>query len=257
MKMTLLEMVQDVLSAVEADEVNSISDTPEGEMVSKIIKGVYFQMLTWATTPELQTAYFNLEGLSDTTKPVYLKLPDNVEELYWFKYDIQDVDSSQAEYANIRYLSTEEFFERVMSRTLADTEVTEITTDDGVPLWIYNDRNPELYTILNDKFIVCDAYDSAVEATLQGSKTVAAGKQIPVFTETDAFTPDLDDNLFPYLLAESKAVAFAELEQRVSQKHESISREQKVRHQNQMHRFKHKNEHNTNTEGPDFGRRRR
>jgi hypothetical protein len=255
MKMTVLEMVQDILSAIEADDVNSISDTPEGDQVALIIRDVYFQMLTWATTPELHNAYFNLEGLSDTNQPNYLKLPTNITELYWWKYDIQDTEDTQAVYANVKYLCTEDFFEHVMKRDSSETEVISVTTNDGVDLFIYNDRNPEYYTILNDEFIVCDAYDSAIETTLQGSKTVAAGQQEPTFTLSDSFTPSLDANLFPYLLAEAKAIAFVELKQTESGKHERISREQKIRHQNQRNRFKDLNGGNTNT--VNFGRRRR
>lgn len=256
MKMTLLEMVQNILGALESDDINSISDTPEGTLVADIVKEVYFQMLTWTTTPELHNAYFPLEGLSDSAFPNYLKLPDNVIELFWWKYDIQDTDDTQAVYQSVIFKDTEDFFRSIMKRDLSDTEVTEITSADGVPMWIYNDRNPEFYTILNGNSIVCDAYDSAVESTLQASKTVAGGQEEPTFTIADAFTPELDANLFPYLLAESKAVAFANLKQTVNAKQERISREQKVRHQNQRHRFQALNKHDTTTQGANFGRRR-
>ena len=38
MKRTLLEMTQDILSAIDADEVNSIDDTVEATQVATIIK---------------------------------------------------------------------------------------------------------------------------------------------------------------------------------------------------------------------------
>ena len=145
----------------------------------------------------------------------------------------------------------------VMSRDLSLTEVVEYTTDDGVPLWIYNNRGPEFYTILNDRFIICDAFDSDEDATLQGAKTVAAGKIHPTFTISDSFTPNIDTNLFPYLLAEAKAIAMVELKQTNSPVHNAKAREQKIRHQNERHRFEHRNEHNVCTEGPNYGRRHR
>lgn len=257
MKLTLLEMVQNILSSIEADEVNSIADTPEGQMIADIIKAVYFQMLTWASVPELRTAYFSLEGLSDTDYPTYLRLPSDVDELYWFKYDKQETDSTQKEYGNITYCEPQKFYEMLMGRDLALTEVIEVNSQDGVPLWIYNDRAPTYYTINEDNFIICDSYDADVDTTLQGSKTVAAGAKHPTFTISDSFTPDLDTNLFPYLLAEAKAIAMVELKQTNSSKHERVSREQKVRYQNEKHRFKELNTDNTTTQGPNYGRRRR
>ena len=254
MKMTVLEMVQDILSALESDDVNSISDTPEGLMVARIIRNTYYQMLTWASIPELKTAFFPLEGLSDTTKPTFLQLPDDVEELYWFQYDAREVDDTQSKYRHLVYNTPEVFFGLVHRRDLDEAEVVSINSADGVPIYIYNDRAPEMYTILNDKTIVTDAYDSAVEATLQGSKSVAGGLKRPTFTLEDSFTPEIDDNLFPFLLSEAKAVAFTEINQISNNKQERIAREQKIRHQNQRHRFREQNVTNLNDDSPDYGR---
>ena len=256
MKMTLLEMVQDILSAIEADEINSISDIPEGQQVAEIIRDTYFQMLGWATTPELHNAYFNLEGLGDVTRPTYLKLPDNVKELFWFQYDRQEDGDTQADYVKLRFCTTEEFFNRVHMRDLDESNVISYNTTDGVPLYIENDKGPEFYTIVEDNLIICDSFDSAVDATLQGAKTVAAGEEEATFTITDSFTPSLDSNLFPFLLAESKATAFANIKQTVNNKIERQAREQKVRHQSERHRFEQQNRFNTRNQGANFGRRR-
>jgi hypothetical protein len=256
MKMTLLEMVQNILSAMEADDVNSISDTPEGSQVAEIIKEVYFQTVADWAIPELATAYFNLEGLGDTTKPNYLQLPDDVQELYWFQYDVKDAPADPSTYSRLAYVAPEEFFDRVMSRDSTDANTTTITTTGGVPLFIETDKKPEFYTIIDDKTIITDSYDNAVDTTLQGSKTVAAGMRTPTFTLSDSFVPDLDANLFPFLLAEAKAVAFVNIEQVQNPKAEQASRTSKVRWQNQKERFKQRNQENPYTRGPNFGRQR-
>lgn len=253
-KMTVLEMTQNILAALEADDINSLADTPEASDVAEIIKEVYYQMLTWAGVPELNTAYFNLEGLGDTTRPNYLKLPDEVDELFWFRYNIEEDGDTQDNWKEVRYCSPEDFFTLLMQRNLSDTDVVEITTDEGTPLYIKNGDGPSFYTISQDRFIITDSYDSAVDATLQGSKSVGGGFRHPIFTISDSFIPDLDTNLFPYLLAESKAVAFANINQTVNSKQERIAREQKIRHQNERHRFELKNDKKQT--GPHYGRRR-
>lgn len=254
MKMTVLEMVQNILSALESDDVNSISDTPEGQQVAEIIKEVYFQTVANWSIPELATAYFNLDGLSDVTKPHHLELPSDVQELYWFRYDIKDDLADPAEYGKVTYCTPETFFDSVMQRDSTATNVTIFTNATNVPLYIRNDKRPEYYTIVNDKTIICDSYNSAVDTTLQGSKTVGAGLKTPTFDILDGFTPDLDANLFPFLLAESKAVAFANLNQVQNPKAEQAARKAMVRHQNQQHRFRDRNKDNPYTTGPNFGR---
>jgi len=41
MKMTLLEMVQEVLYSIGSDEVNSIADTVESEDVARLIRSTF------------------------------------------------------------------------------------------------------------------------------------------------------------------------------------------------------------------------
>jgi len=40
-KMTVLEIVQDILNDIDGDEVNSIDDTLESEQVAQIVKSTY------------------------------------------------------------------------------------------------------------------------------------------------------------------------------------------------------------------------
>ena len=256
MKMTLLEMVQNILSAMESDDVNSISDTPEGEMVADIIKEVYYQTVAEFSTPDLATAFFTLEGLGDTSKPNYMKLPDDVEEIYWLKYNSRKVGDTVDKYNKLTYCAPEEFFDWTARRDETETIVDVITTDGGIPLNIYNDRAPSRWTQIDNEYIIFDAFDSAVDTTLQASKSVAGGRRVPAFTISDTFVPDLDSRLFPYLLAEAKAVSFVNVKQEANPKQEQISRRQKVNSQNSKTRFQELNKNNLVLQGsPNFGRK--
>ena len=44
-KLTLLDMTQDILSDIDSDEVNSISDTPDSLQVAGIIKSSFYDMI--------------------------------------------------------------------------------------------------------------------------------------------------------------------------------------------------------------------
>ncbi len=49
MKYTLLEIVQEILSDMDSDEVNSIDDTTESEQVATIVKSTYLSMMLTET----------------------------------------------------------------------------------------------------------------------------------------------------------------------------------------------------------------
>lgn len=89
------------------------------------------------------------------------------------------------------------------------TGLSVLDTQAGTTLLISQDKQPSFYTSFDDNHIVMDAYDAAIESTLQESKTRAFGAVFPSFTISDSFVPELDDNLLAYLLAESKSVCFS------------------------------------------------
>ena len=57
MRMTLLEIVQDVLNDIDSDNVNSIRDTVESEQVAAIVKSCYFEMIGNRNWPHLKKLF--------------------------------------------------------------------------------------------------------------------------------------------------------------------------------------------------------
>ena len=49
---TLLRLVQDILSSLDSDEVNSISDTPESLQVANIVRTTYEDLVSLLDLPE-------------------------------------------------------------------------------------------------------------------------------------------------------------------------------------------------------------
>jgi len=57
MKLTLLEIVQDIMNDMDGDEVNAISDTIESQQVAQIVKTTYLEMMANRNWPHLLTGF--------------------------------------------------------------------------------------------------------------------------------------------------------------------------------------------------------
>ena len=109
----------------------------------------------------------------------------------------------------------------VLSQTEFDTGAASSYT-----FYFKDDIQPRYYTVLSNQYVIFDSYDSTQETFLQSTKTLASAWLMPSFQKVDNFVPVLDEQQFPLLLQESKALAFAELKQMPHQKAEIEVRRQ-------------------------------
>lgn len=226
-KMTVLEMVQDILSDMDGDEVSAITDSVESNQVTNIIKNTYFEIISKRYWSHLETLG-QLTGLADLSYPNYFILDDTIQKVQWFRYNVIENGATVDVWRDIKYLEPKVFLDWVNDRDNTDTNLDEITDHSGVTLQIWNERGPTYWTTFNDEHIVCDAYDSAVESTLQGSKTHCLFLKEPTWTDGDGtYVPDLPSKAFPYLLAEAKSTAFYNLRQSANEKEEQKSKRQR------------------------------
>lgn len=210
-KMTLLEMVQDILNDMDSDEVNSITDTTESSQVAQIIKTTYFDwMSTRDDWPFLRTLT-SLTGLGDTTNPTKMQLADSINSVEWIKYNKKDVT----------YKTPKEFKDILDGRT----EEADVFDSNGIGLA----ADPQYWTSYDDTYVVFDSYDATVELTLQTSKAVAYGSVEPSWTASDSFTPTLPAKMFPTLLASAKGTAFLTLKQQANAKEEAKAQRGRIR----------------------------
>ena len=200
---------------MDGDEINSINDTPESQQVVKVIRTAYFDILNRANIPE-QSAPFSLEASGDSSEPVLMTLPSDFKNISWLKYDWQTVDDPYTNMVTLTSLPFEDFIDRMYQLSESSDTVGSFTKTIGTSAikFLYkNDGPPRYYTAYSDGTVIFDSYDSAVETTLQKSKTLAYGlKSIP-WEDDDNFIPDLDDAQFALLLNEAKSLAFNELKQ--------------------------------------------
>jgi hypothetical protein len=253
-KMTLLEMVQDILNDMDSDEVNSIDDTLEARQVAQVIRTTYYDLIATRDWPHLNK-FIQLESLSDSSKPNYLKIPENVQYVKWIKYDMIDPASAnpKRKLQDIVYKDPEQFVSDISQRNSLESNITEVYDDTVGPLLIRNDKNAEYYTIVDDEHIIFDSYNSDVESVLQSTKVVAHGVVEPAFNIVDDFTPDLPSKHFPYLLSESKSVSFNVINQAANPKEEQRAR----RHRTWMARNKRSQNKGAIAKTPDYGRKGR
>ena len=97
MKYTLLQIVQDILNELDSDEVNSIDDTTESRQVAQIVKSTFRNICAnrdWANQRKL----IQLDGVSDTSRPNYIKCPSGVKELSSFSYNCKKKEDDKDVY---------------------------------------------------------------------------------------------------------------------------------------------------------------
>lgn len=247
MKQTLLEMTQDILSAMSSDEVNSISDTTESMQVATIIKQKYFDIINRVPLTEHEQLV-QLDPSLDADVPVLMYVPEKVAELKWLKYynsnvgndtnttNDHDINVDIEENANnagsvapgyeyVTILPIKQFIDMVNSFNTSDTNVETFAFVDnsndvinGTYNFNYmNDRQPNFCTVISNYYVIFDAYDNTVDTTLQARKTLGYGRIIPHWSMVDNFIPNLAEEQFQLLMNEAKALAFFELKQQPHQ----------------------------------------
>jgi len=253
MKFSLLEMTQNILSRMSSDEVNSISDTTESLQVAQIIKNKFYDIVARGDLPE-QTQFFQLDPSDDPTKPVLMFSPDRVSSIEWLKYfntnpkegstqedqfgafshdlntdivsnSMEDTDTPMPGYEYVTMISIQQFMDMINRFNPTDDNVGSFQFSDADGLETYTfyyktDHQPRWCTMISNKFVIFDSFDSTQDDTLQRSKTFGYGEVVPKFLMEDTFVPNLDDQQFPLLIAEATALAFFELKQMPHQKAE-------------------------------------
>lgn len=215
MKYTLLDLVQTILSSTDGDEVNSINDNVEAQQIARIVRTVYFDIVDRANLPE-QYTLFQLNPSLDSTKPILMSLPSTLKSLKWIKYNVATIDNPELTMQDIMPLPLEDYLRMMYSLNTTDpnVETMSLTVNSNTFSFLYyNDRAPTYYTSFDDGNILFDSFDSAVDSTLQGSKTQCYGLKTVPWSMVDTFIPDLDDAQFSLLINEAKSLAFQETKQ--------------------------------------------
>lgn len=227
MKLTLLQMVQSILSDMDGEGVNSLTDTEEAGQIASIIQDTYYNIVSNRLIPE-HKKLVRLISVSDSTRPTHMKYGEDVTKIERVWYNTSK-DTIHTNYEEIKWTDPLEFIRMADGLGANYYEVDEA----GTTLRVGTNKMPSYYTSFDDEHIVFDSYDSAVNSTITEARSRAYGVHIPVFDlYNDNYVPDIDANMFPYLLAESKSVAFSLLHGGSDPKVEQAARRQKSHIQN-------------------------
>lgn len=218
-RMTLLDVVNSCLDAMSHDSVNSISDTAESLQIAEEARVTYYDLMDRDDWPHLYKL-IPLEAAADTARPNFLKVPTQVARIYNLKYETTKTTDTHRIFKFIDYCAPKEFLDRIHTRRTDNSDVTVVLNFDSVPMFILNDEAPTFWTSFDDEYIVFDSYDSAVDTTMQSSKSLVEAKVIPEWTSSDTFIPDMPEQMFSVFLAEVRAAAFTYWKQGQSPKDE-------------------------------------
>lgn len=250
MKLTLLDMVADILNDIDGDPVNSVDDTVESQQIAQIIKSTYYALMhrrNWKGNQQL----LKLRASGDDALPTHITLPEDLSELVFLNYDCRKATQTRKIYKNIKYLYPDEFLRRQNYLNTDNDNVDVIQDPTGVELIIRNDIPPTYWTSFDDKSIVLDSYDKSVDDTIQNSKIQAMGFVTPQWSYLDNFVPVLPEEAFTLLLEEAKSRAAIKLRQSADQKAEQEAQRQNIYLSGKQWRA-HKGERT-----PNYGRRGR
>jgi hypothetical protein len=200
-KLSLLDMTQNILSALDSDPVSSIDETVEAVQVAELVKEAYFELLSQRDWPFL-FQLLPLQAVGDTSNPTKMKIPDTWNKVKWVKYNKKEV----------QWVDPQTFNDIITNRV----EQPGVINVNG---YVIN-QDPQYWTSYDDQFLIFDGYDSSVDNTLQASKSSAYGTQQASWTHRDNFVPAIPEKFFPTLLAEAKSQAFVNLKQQSNAREE-------------------------------------
>lgn len=211
-KPTLLEIVQEILSDMTSDVVNSIDDTDEAGQVALIVKSTYDAMIANRNWPHTARVV-NITASTDSLLPTHMSLSEEIKEMISIYYDKQRNGETRLRNEEVLWKDPDDFLRYVNKRDSTDTNTLVVNDPSGVKILILTNKAPTFYTSFDDNTLVFDSYDSTVDSTLQASKSTARAYVIPNFEITDTHTPDLPKEAFPALIEEAKSRAQLKLNQ--------------------------------------------
>lgn len=228
MKMTLLDIVQDILNDLDSDPVNSIDDTVESQQIAQIVKSTYGAIIdsrNWPHTRKL----IEVNPSGDFSLPVFMTLQDEVREISLVNYDkAKEGEGSRRRYDEIKYLEPDDFLRLCNNRDNTQAQYMTVTDpESNIQFTIKNDLAPSYYTSFNDKTLVFDSYDSSVDDTLQKHKIQVFAYVTPKWVHLDDAYPDLPEKSFTLLLEEAKSRCSMKIRQQPDQKAEQEAQRQR------------------------------
>lgn len=231
MRRTLLKIVQEILTSMGSDQVNSITDTQESIDIAETVRAVFYDCATDFRLNE-QQSLFELTASTSSAQPVLMTLPEKVVRLDWIKYNNKEDADTYSEYKEVSWCDFPTFLELSQSlredTTGVDTMSFTMNNGDTFEYIYKTDAHPSLYTFVDNTTILFDSINLEVDTSLQSDKTMCYGVVYPDFTISDTFIPPLDPASFSYLVNKATIKCFDNIKQQQSPYAAQEARRQKI-----------------------------
>ena len=251
-KDTLLDLVQDILSDADGDEVNSITDTIESSQCARVIQNE-FKNITDEFDVKTQETLKQLTATSSST-PIRMIRPEGFHSIEHIWYDKRANVNDDPDFIEVLYRDYESFLRASFSLNVSDSDVSSMSLGDSGHTFNYRtDRAPTYFTILEGyDDIIFDSYDVSIDTNLQASKVLARGVQRPTLALTNAAIPDLPQNLMQLLKNRAKSYYFDIYKDGAPNAVQRRERYSEVRSQRKKYITKKLQQQHT---GPNYGRK--
>jgi hypothetical protein len=193
MKLTLLEIVQDMLTATDSENVSTVGETEDAGMCVNIANREFERLISkfrWRHTRTFGklVTRTNLHEMNIPTTAIAI-VPNTLyyegDRVYWM-----DADS---------------FLSYTLPRLATESNIVE--TGD---IKVYTDRNPQYYTSFNDEVLVFDAYPTASGLVAADTDCILYNAPTSRLTSDGDFF-DLPPQAFPALVLRCITKAIAEI----------------------------------------------
>ena len=203
MSTTVLELVQGILSKIDSDEVNSISDTTESMQVADLVRDTYDYIVDEFDLQAVKSL-FKLD--SNLATPTVMTVPEGYHSLEWVRYNASDTGVA-LQFNLIHPLTPDMFVDHLAQNKSTDANVVAVTADNGVELYCKSDRAPSYWTSFDGVNIMFDSFNLTVESNLLSEKTNCYGQHSPVLVLDDSTPIPLPARFINLLRAETLAMA--------------------------------------------------
>lgn len=222
MAKTVLEYVQNCLSVMDSDNVDTINDTVESMQVANQLKEAYYELLARQDWPFMLKP-LTLTANADVDAPTSFTIPDAIKLIEKLSYNASETGGYVKR--DLCYVEPSLFIDRCQASEDSATHQL-VTLGSGVKFYVAIDRWPNIWTTFDDVTVVMDAVHQTYESTLTSAKLTGHGTVLPGFTVDDDFVPLVNSNMEPLLQAELNRQCF-----RYFKQVESVTDEQKARRQ--------------------------
>jgi len=170
--MTLLQIVNRTLSAINSIQVASVTDTAESKRVVDLVQLVLEEM--YAEYSWLHTKTLGSLGAGSTTND--LTIPATVAGIEWIYY----TGATSPLRKPVKYVEPDFFEKLILDRLNSGNSNVDV---NGA----LNDTDPKYWTTFDQSTILFDSYDTALDK----ANTTCFFWDIPSLPSADANTPDI------------------------------------------------------------------